>query len=614
MDPQTGLGQRGTEFATATTGVDLAHFDPIAHTFTNATALAVGENIPGTNVHKPAKNPHETKINPPDLTVAPRRQPENRTDSHKSNINNSSNLIPLAFDPTIVTPIRVDALEHALLGHPDRSFVLKLCSDLRFGARLGYDGPRMSKFSKNLKSAVDNPTIVSSNLAKEVALGHTAGPFTNPPFVNLQVSPIGIVPKKHSDKFRTIFHLSFPKTGESINSFIEKDEFSLQYIKIDDAIAALIRLGRGTYLAKTDVESAFRQFPVHPDDWELLGMYWNNSYYFDKVLPFGLRSAPYIFNQLSDALEWILLNKCFISYVGHILDDFLIMEPPAKIGASSHACQASLSSMLLTFTTLGVPIAEQKTEGPCQVIEFLGITLDSQKMEARLPADKLSRLSTDLNSWQTKTSATLQELQSLIGTLNFACKVIAPGRAFLRRIINLTRGVSKPHHHVRLTNGFRDDVYMWQTFLRDWNGTSLFLNSFWENSTTLSLYTDASGTLGFGGIHKNQWFQGTWLPNQTLDTKNISIDWQELYAIVVASYIWGNLWAQKRILFYCDNLGVVSIINSKRSKCSRIMDLVRALTLQTLKHNFFFKALHVPGHHNDIADSISRFQQTRFVG
>ena len=114
--------------------------------------------------------------------------------------------------------------------------------------------------------------------------GHTGGPFTNPPFANLQVSPIGIVPKKHSDKFRTIFHLSFPKTAESINSFIERDDFSLQYIKIDDAIAALIRLGRGTYLAKTDIESAFRQFPVHPEDWELLGMYWNNSYYFDKVI------------------------------------------------------------------------------------------------------------------------------------------------------------------------------------------------------------------------------------------------------------------------------------------------------------------------------------------
>jgi hypothetical protein len=96
---------------------------------------------------------------------------------------------------------------------------------LRFGARLGYDGPRMSKFSKNLKSAIANPTIVSTNLAKEVALDHN-GPFINTPFANLQVSPIGIVPKKHADKFRTIFHLSFPKTGESINSFIEKDDFS----------------------------------------------------------------------------------------------------------------------------------------------------------------------------------------------------------------------------------------------------------------------------------------------------------------------------------------------------------------------------------------------------
>jgi hypothetical protein len=84
-----------------------------------------------------------------------------------------------------------------------------------------------------------------------------------------------------------------------------------------------------------------------------------------------------------------------------------------------------------------------------------------------------------------KKSATLQELQSLIGTLNFACKVIAPGRAFLKRIINLIRGVSKPHNHIRLTNGFREDVKMWQFFLKDWNGTSLFL-IYYYYLTTLS--------------------------------------------------------------------------------------------------------------------------------
>ena len=44
------------------------------------------------------------------------------------------------------------------------------------------------------------------------------------------------------------------------------------------------RLGRGTYMAKTDTLSAFKLFPVHPHDWELPGMKWEGKYYFDKVL------------------------------------------------------------------------------------------------------------------------------------------------------------------------------------------------------------------------------------------------------------------------------------------------------------------------------------------
>ena len=91
-----------------------------------------------------------------------------------------------------------------------------------------------------------------------------------------------------------------------------------------------MRFGPGSFLAKTDIESAFRLIPVHPDDYELLGMKWEGKYYYDKVPPFGLRSAPAIFNQLSDALEWILLNKCNISFVCHILDDFLLIEPPTN--------------------------------------------------------------------------------------------------------------------------------------------------------------------------------------------------------------------------------------------------------------------------------------------
>ena len=128
----------------------------------------------------------------------------------------------------------------------------------------------------------------------------------------------------------------------------------------------------------------------------------------------------------------------------------------------------------------------------------------------------------------------------------------------------------------------------------------------------MHLFTDASGSLGFGGIHGTQWFQGKWLPHQSLTSKGISIAWQELYAIVVACAIWGPSWTRKRILFHCDNSAVVFIVNTKRSKCGRVMSLVRKLTLLTLQYNFYFKAVHIQGVKNEIADSLSRFQGDRF--
>ena len=135
----------------------------------------------------------------------------------------------------LVTPFNVLNLQIAVSNHPNREFVNTLCLELREGARIGYSGPRHFHFSNNLPTASLNPEVVISNLAEEVAKGRTAGPFSSPAFENFQVSPIGLVPQKHSNKFQTIFHLSFPTSGNSsINHFIDKDDFSLQYTTIDN--------------------------------------------------------------------------------------------------------------------------------------------------------------------------------------------------------------------------------------------------------------------------------------------------------------------------------------------------------------------------------------------
>ena len=108
-----------------------------------------------------------------------------------------------------------------------------------------------------------------------------------------------------------------------------------------------------------------------------------------------------------------------------------------------------------------------------------------------------------MNSFKIRRSVRLVELQSLIGTLQFACKVVVPGRTFLQQAINLTRGVPSRFHHIRLNKEFFKDLEMWKVFLLNWNGRSFFLESSHTPAQNLELYTDAAGSIGFGGF-----FQG----------------------------------------------------------------------------------------------------------
>ena len=230
-------------------------------------------------------------------------------------------------------------------------------------------------------------------------------------------------------------------------------------------------------MSKLDIKSAFRNIPVHPSDWELLGMKWEGLYFFDMTLPFGLQSAPFLFDEFSSAVEWIIQNKltCNIPNVIHILDDFFFATPPPPSPCAQ--CMTALCLILHLFTDLNIPIAPGKTFPASTSLEFMGVLLDSNAMEACLPLDKLTRLQAALHQLEHRKSATLQEIQSLIGSLQFACKVVAPGRPFLQRIIFLTKGVKFPHWHIRLNSGFRKDIKMWQDFLQNWNGVSLFLDS-----------------------------------------------------------------------------------------------------------------------------------------
>lgn len=131
-------------------------------------------------------------------------------------------------------------------------------------------------------------------------------------------------------------------------------KFSMQYVLVDDIIRIVVRHGRGALIAKFDVEAAYRNIPVSPSDRYLLGLKWCDQFYVYLVLPFGLKSAPYI-NSVADRVKWIPINNYGLSDLIHYMDDFI------TVGLhDSSSCQQKLATTLAVCKQLGLPLHPQK--------------------------------------------------------------------------------------------------------------------------------------------------------------------------------------------------------------------------------------------------------------
>ena len=178
---------------------------------------------------------------------------------------------------------------------PQRDYVLE---GIQHGFRVGFlpELVRLHSRHVNMRSASEHPDVIDAYLSAELAARRLAAPFDSPPWPSLHISPFGVIPKnRQPGKWRLILDLSSP-AGRSANDGIPKAPFPLHYVSVGDAIRALVDLGPGALMAKFDVQAAYRNVPIHPHDRFLLGMTWRDKFYVDLVLPFGLRSASFIFD------------------------------------------------------------------------------------------------------------------------------------------------------------------------------------------------------------------------------------------------------------------------------------------------------------------------------
>jgi len=115
-----------------------------------------------------------------------------------------------------------------------------------------------------------------------------------------------------------------------VNDGINPALCSLHYTTVEDIAKIIAKVGKRALLTKFDIESAYRLIPVHPQDRPLHAMRWEGKTYIDPMLPFGLRSAPKIFNTVADTLNW-RLQVVGSPLIRHYLDDYIIITPPDRV-------------------------------------------------------------------------------------------------------------------------------------------------------------------------------------------------------------------------------------------------------------------------------------------
>lgn len=174
----------------------------------------------------------------------------------------------------------------------------------------------------------------------------------------------------------------------------------------------------------------------------------------------------------------------------------------------------------------------------------------------RLPNEKWNLLNTSLTNFLQAKKVSLRELQSFIGLLNFAYKVVAHGHDFCRRLINSTIGITKLYHRIKVTKHIKADLRIWQEFLKSYNGISVFFFKPWVHKNTNQLFTDSEGgQIGVFGISfRRKWAHGS-LPIPWAEEGIIKdMTFLEPFPVVVALILRQSQFANSKLLFHIDNM------------------------------------------------------------
>ena len=489
----------------------------------------------------------------------------------------------------IKSGLNVEAWERHLKDYEDKRVV----QYIKFGFPLSLNNPHELNNTDitNHYSACQHPQQVQQYINKEIKLGALLGPVNVIDHEHFHCSPLLTRPKD-VNKRRVILNLSYPYEC-SVNSHVDKNSFdeypfTLKFPTVDHIARDILECTQDPVLFKVDIARAFRNLRVDPADSLKLGIKWKDAFFVDAGVAFGWTHGSTAFQILSDAIAFIMRKeganlRCYI-------DDYIAVLPSTK---ADHVFQR----LCALLDELGLPINYEKLTPPTKKLSCLGIDIDIDNNTMSIAEDKLKEIYAECIKVSTKTAISKRHYQSLLGKLLYIHKCVRPARVFVNRILATFRA-NASSRSIHLSEDFQKDIQWFLTFLPAYNGVSYICKQLVD--VHQSLHLDASLT-GMGAVWRDRVYATPIHNCADLDLKIIHL---EMLNIVIALRTWGHLWRHSVIKIFCDNLGVVQVVETGKTRDTFLGLCIRNVWLITATWDIQLQIKQ--GVHNVIADTLSR--------
>lgn len=487
--------------------------------------------------------------------------------------------------------------------------------DVPFGLQNGFKTGVSSIISStftpnNHSSALLAPLIIQQHIDTELQLERYSGPFSSSHLSsligNFRTAPLGVVPKPNSDKSRVIQDLSFPRNNPSfasVNSEIDSDNFPCEWGTFAQCYFLVAKAPPGTQVSVFDVDSAYRNIPIHPDDQRHFCVSWKGKVYIDHCVAFGSASSAGLFGRVADCFVAIVM-AFGAQQVLKWVDDFIFFRyPTTSVPPYSYCYQAQL--VFDIANRLGLPWSPHKFCDFSDSFTYLGFIWRISERTVQLSDSKKKKFANRCKDWLAQSKHTLRSAQIILGSLNHCCLIFRSART---RLFHLRAFVAKfppnasPFLSFPIPPSLREDIEWWQATLNEPFFGSPVASP--PPISPLQIFVDASTSWGIGVLINKKW--AAWQFQPDVFSPSRSIGWAEMVAVELAVLLLCAAHPRRsHFLIHSDNQGVIGAINSSFSRGASQNSSLSRLSSSLLNHESFLSTVYVPSSSNP-ADSISR--------